>query len=64
MLYLSEILMQQHDMSSFNDLLKFIRKKAEDGEIFFQADVAPPFKDTPSDWEIRLENAFTGVSRS
>ena len=61
MLCISEILMQQHDLASFEELKSYIIQRARDGEIFFQPDVAPPFKDTPSDWETILENAFTSA---
>ena len=64
MLCISEILMQEHDMTSFSELKAFIVQKALDGEIFFQPDVAPPFKDTPPDWEVQLENAFTSAGES
>lgn len=63
MLVLSEILMQEHEMTSFSDLMNLIKQKALAGEIFFQPDVAPPFSDTPPDWEIQLENAFTSARR-
>ena len=63
MLVLSEILMQEHEMSSFSELVDLIKQKAQAGEIFFQPDVAPPFSDTPPDWEVLLENAFTSAGR-
>lgn len=61
MLVLSEILMQEHEMASFSELVDLIKQKAQAGEIFFQPDVAPPFSDTPPDWEVQLENAFTSA---
>lgn len=63
MLVLSEVLMQEHEMSSFSELVDLIKQKAQAGEIFFQPDVAPPFSDTPTDWEVLLENAFTSAGR-
>ena len=59
MLWLSEVLLQKHDLESFEGLLEEIRSRARTGEIFFRMDVRPPFPDTPEDWEDRLEAAFS-----
>ncbi len=59
MLWLSEVIMQGHDMESFDDLVEELKKRAREGELFFRMDVKPPFPDTPQDWEDRLEAAFT-----
>ena len=59
MLWLSEVIMQGHDMESFDDLVAELKKRAREGELFFRMDVKPPFPDTPQDWEDRLEAAFT-----
>lgn len=64
MLSLSEILMQEHGMQSFEELKAEINKRAAQGEIFFQMDVRPPFKDTPEDWENILESVFTSARQS
>ncbi|MGD8741856.1 MAG: sulfur relay protein DsrC [Granulosicoccaceae bacterium] len=62
MLYLSEVLLRNHDVESFEDLLEVVKKEAqESGEIFFDMDVKPQFADTPDNWEDRLEGAFSGV---
>ena len=61
MLSLSEVLMQEHDINSFNELIDVIKRRARQGEMHFQMDVKPPFKDTPPDWEDRLEAAFTSL---
>ena len=58
MLWLSEVLIQQHDIESFEALKKAIGARARAGEIHFRMDVRPPFPDTPEDWEDRLEAAF------
>ncbi|HHC72696.1 MAG TPA: sulfur relay protein DsrC [Thiotrichales bacterium] len=62
MLWLSEILLQNHDVESFEELIPLIQEAAARGEIFFRMDVRPPFPDTPEDWEDRLEAAFSSVS--
>lgn len=62
MLYLSEILIQNHDLEDFESLLEVVRERARtSGEIFFRIDVKPQFPDTPPHWEDALEGAFVGV---
>ena len=62
MLYLSEILLQHHDIDSFEELIAVVQAKARaGGEMFFRMDVKPTYPDTPPNWEDRLEGAFCGV---
>ncbi|VAX14382.1 hypothetical protein MNBD_GAMMA24-2221 [hydrothermal vent metagenome] len=61
MLWLSELLMQRHDLENFESLIKAIEEKAQQGERFFSMDVKPPYPDTPDNWEERLEAIFTSV---
>lgn len=63
MIYLSDILTQEHDLNSFEDLLEVARQKARDGEIHLDVDIKPPFKDTPRDWQNQVEMAFTFPNR-
>ena len=58
MLNVSEILMQHHEIESFQDLLQVIREKAKSGERFLNIDIKPQFEDTPEDWHEKLEAAF------
>jgi hypothetical protein len=58
MLYLSEILIQNPDLSSFDELLSAVKERSKT-EMFFRIDVKPQYSDTPEDWEDRLEAAFT-----
>nr|VFK26358.1 MAG: hypothetical protein BECKMB1821G_GA0114241_102029 [Candidatus Kentron sp. MB]VFK32428.1 MAG: hypothetical protein BECKMB1821I_GA0114274_103314 [Candidatus Kentron sp. MB]VFK75904.1 MAG: hypothetical protein BECKMB1821H_GA0114242_103514 [Candidatus Kentron sp. MB] len=60
MLHVSELLLQYHDLSSFEELMGVVREKART-ERFFRMDVKPPFPDTPENWEDRLESAFSGA---
>ncbi|MFK8026446.1 MAG: sulfur relay protein DsrC [Gammaproteobacteria bacterium] len=53
--------MQDHGMQSFEELKAELEKRAQQGEIFFQMDVRPPFKDTPEEWEEILEAVFTSA---
>lgn len=59
MLWLSEIMIQNQDLESFEDLKQVLKTKAREGELFFRMDVKPPYPDTPNDWEDKLEAAFT-----
>ncbi len=59
MLYLSEILLQEIELQNFSELEEKVRERARAGEMFFRMDVKPPFPDTPSNWEERLEAVFT-----
>lgn len=61
MLYLSEVLMQNYDLETFEGLLDVIKEKAG-SEMFFKIDIKPPYPDTPSNWEDQLEGAFVGVN--
>jgi len=59
MLWLSEILMQHHDLQSFEELKVKLSERARQDEIFFRMDVRPQFQYTPEDWEDILESVFT-----
>ncbi|MDD9806446.1 MAG: sulfur relay protein DsrC [Gammaproteobacteria bacterium] len=61
MLSVSEVLMSNHDMTSFGQLVEYVRRCARQGEIFFEMDLRPPFEDTPDDWAERLEAAFSSA---
>jgi len=58
MLLLSEVLMQNPQVETFDELVEVIKERRH-GAMFFRIDVKPQFADTPSDWEDRLEAAFT-----
>ncbi len=61
MLWLSEVLLQNPEVESFEDLKDVISARAASGERFFRMDIKPPFSDTPPNWEDRLEAVFTAV---
>lgn len=58
MLYLSEVLIQNPELQSFDELLELIGMLKK-RERFFRIDVKPPYPDTPENWEDRLEAAFS-----
>jgi len=64
MLWLSEILLQEHELDTFDQLCEKIQERAAQGEMFFRMDVKPPFQDTPVDWEDRLEAAFAQTNQA
>jgi hypothetical protein len=61
MIWLSEILLQRHEIDTFEALVDAVRDAARGGELFFRMDIKPPYPDTPANWEDRLESAFTEV---
>ena len=61
MRYLSEILLQEHDIESFAELVAAVRELAA-RERFLHMDIKPPYFDTPENWQDVLEAAFTGVA--
>ncbi len=61
MIWLSELLLQHHDVASFDELTRLVGAEARAGARFLRFDVRPPFPDTPENWEDRLEAAFTGA---
>jgi hypothetical protein len=63
MLKLSDILVANKDIETFDELRVAVQEVARQGERFFRMDVKPPFPDTPDDWEDRLEAAFSGLVR-
>ena len=58
MLYLSEVLMQNPQVDTFEQLLETVKQRSK-SEMFFRIDVKPQYQDTPENWEDRLEAAFT-----
>lgn len=63
MLWLSELMLQNHDITSFEELSVKVQEAARGGEMFFRMDVKPSYSDTPDDWEDRLEACFYGLQR-
>jgi hypothetical protein len=59
MLLISEIIIANPDLDSFEELVVMLKNIArESDERFFQMDVKPDYGDTPENWEDRLEAAF------
>jgi hypothetical protein len=58
MLYLSQILIANQEVQTFEELQELVKEFARRGEMFLRFDVKPPYPDTPNDWEDRLEATF------
>ncbi len=58
MIPLSQILIQYHELNSFAELLALVKNLGDQGLVLIEFDIKPDFKDTPRDWEARLEIAF------
>lgn len=57
---LSEIIIQHPEVNSFGELLALLRNRAETGErVFLELDLKPEYLDTPRNWEMLVEGAFT-----
>jgi hypothetical protein len=55
---LSDIIIQNPQINSFNELLEAVRGIASDDVLFLNFDVKPDYRDTPRDWQWRLETDF------
>jgi len=60
MLYVSELLLEHRDITTFSELVEVVKQRARH-ERFFRMDLKPPYPDTPNNWEMVLEGAFSGV---
>jgi len=60
MLYVSQLLLEHREVSTFSELIEVVKLRARD-ERFFRMDLKPPYPDTPQNWEMVLEAAFSGV---
>jgi len=58
MALVSDIIIQNPQVSSFADFENLVIERAKNGEIFLIFDIKPDFPDTPRDWQWRLESVF------
>ena len=61
MLHVSNLLLQHQEISSFEEFLEVVKLNAKN-EIFFRIDLKPPYPDTPDNWEMMLEAAFSSAN--
>ena len=57
-LKLSDIIIQNPQVNSFDELRDILRKITSDDMLFLNFDVKPDYRDTPRDWQWKLEAAF------
>jgi hypothetical protein len=57
---LSDVIIQNPDVESFDSLVAAIRRRAGAGECLLEFDVKPDYRDTPRNWQWQLEAAFCG----
>jgi len=63
MLNLSEIIIQNPEINSFEELLSAVHQRGSDGLILLNFDIKPDYPDTPRNWQWALEAAFTERTR-
>lgn len=63
MLHVSDLLLQHREISTFKELVEVVKLRAKD-EMFFRMDLKPPYPDTPDNWEMMLEAAFSSANDS
>ncbi len=55
---ISEIIIQHPEVNSFLELLDKVRAMTSDNMIYLNFDVKPDYRDTPRNWEWKMEKAF------
>ncbi|NOX72830.1 MAG: sulfur relay protein DsrC [Alphaproteobacteria bacterium] len=60
---LSDLIIGNPDVQSFDELERLVANSGESGQMFLEFDLKPDYKDTPRKWEWRLEAAFTRGTR-
>jgi hypothetical protein len=56
---LSDIIIQNPQINSFDELLETVRAISSEDMLFLNFDVKPDYRDTPRNWQWRLEAAFS-----
>jgi len=55
---ISDIIIQYPEINSFDDLLAAVRSIKSEDMLFLNFDVKPDYRDTPRNWQWKLESAF------
>ena len=63
MLHVSDLLLQHREISTFEELIDVVKARSKN-EMFFRMDLKPPYHDTPDNWEMILEAAFSSPNES
>ncbi len=62
MLHVSDLLLQHREVNTFEEFVEVVKLRALD-EMFFRIDLKPPFPDTPENWDMVLEAAFSSANK-
>jgi hypothetical protein len=57
---ISDIIIQHPEINSFNELMEAVRCITSEDMLFLNFDVKPDYRDTPREWQWKLETAFGG----
>jgi len=63
MALLSDLIIQNPACNSFAELRKLVSEVGSQGEVFLEFDIKPDYRDTPKNWQLRLEAAFQSGDR-
>ncbi len=55
---LSDLIISHPEVQSFEGLVELVVAAARGGERFITFDIKPDYRDTPRNWEMKLEAAF------
>jgi len=55
---ISDIIIQYPEINSFDDLLAAVRTIKSEDMLFLNFDVKPDYRDTPKNWQWKMEAAF------
>ena len=59
MLHVSDLLLEHREVTTFAELVDIVKQRSKN-ELYFRMDLKPPYPDTPENWEMVLEGAFSG----
>ena len=60
---LSDIIIQNPQINSFEQLLEAVRNMTSDDMLYLNFDVKPDYRDTPRNWQWKMEAAFGAGGR-
>jgi hypothetical protein len=55
---ISDIIIQHPEVNSFPKLLDKVRAMTSENMLYLNFDVKPDYRDTPRNWQWKLESAF------
>ncbi len=56
---LSDLIIGHPEVTSFPELERLVAHAAESGQMHLEFDIKPDYRDTPCQWEWRLEAVFS-----